>query len=93
MKKPSAGFYLRERRLARGLTQPEIGKLVQISTSYVCDIENGYRHLSLKTVASWSAAYDVPLAELAERVLQDEVNASGLELVVRIRPNGSRTLR
>jgi transcriptional regulator with XRE-family HTH domain len=63
---PLFGARLREMRLARGLTQPEIGARVGTSASNISDLERGIKVPTLTTVARLADALDCSVSELVE---------------------------
>jgi len=63
---PRFGARLREMRLARGLTQPEIGARVGTSASNISDLERGVKVPTLTTVARLADALDCSVSELVE---------------------------
>ena len=62
------GARLREMRLKRGLTQPEIADLVGTSASNISDLERGIKVPTLTTVARLADALKCNVSELV-RVL------------------------
>jgi transcriptional regulator with XRE-family HTH domain len=55
---------VREARIARGLTQPELGAKVGRKAAYICEIENGGRDARPELLKLIAAALDVPYARL-----------------------------
>ncbi len=51
-------------RIAQGLTQENLAEKVDISVSYISEIENGKKRPSLKTLEKIAAALDVSLVSL-----------------------------
>ncbi|MBX9572848.1 MAG: helix-turn-helix domain-containing protein [Candidatus Obscuribacterales bacterium] len=69
---------LRERRLKLGLSQEEIARRSGLARSYICDVERGARHPSLRNVSTLARALEIPTSELINLV---EVNlASQVDL-------------
>lgn len=70
------GEYLRELRLARGLTLRETGRITGLSNSFISMIENGERQAtSVKTLSKLADAYQVMRFHLwlyADRVADDQ---------------------
>ena len=60
------GARLRELRIARGLTQPEIAAHVGTSASNISDLERGIKVPTLTTVARLAEALDCNVSELVE---------------------------
>lgn len=60
------GARLREMRIARGLTQPEIAEHVGTSASNISDLERGIKVPTLTTVARLADALDCNVTELVE---------------------------
>lgn len=51
-------------RIAQGLTQENLAEKVDISVSYISEIENGKKRPSLKTLEKIAAALDVSIVSL-----------------------------
>lgn len=69
---------LRERRLKLGLSQEEIARRSGLARSYICDVERGARHPSLRNVSTLARALEISTSELINLV---EVNlASQVDL-------------
>lgn len=51
-------------RIAQGLTQENLAERVDLSVSYISEIENGKKRPSLKTLEKIAAALDVSLVSL-----------------------------
>ena len=60
------GARLREMRIARGLTQPEIAARVGTSASNISDLERGIKVPTLTTVARLADALECKVTELVE---------------------------
>jgi transcriptional regulator with XRE-family HTH domain len=58
------GSRLRELRIARGLTQPEIAERVGTSASNISDLERGIKVPTLTTVARLADALDCNVSDL-----------------------------
>jgi transcriptional regulator with XRE-family HTH domain len=58
------GFRIRERRLARGLTQQQLGELCALHRTFIGSVERGERNLSVLNLRAIARALRVPLAEL-----------------------------
>jgi transcriptional regulator with XRE-family HTH domain len=63
---PLFGARLREMRIARGLTQPDIAAHVGTSASNVSDLERGIKVPTLTTVARLADALDCNVSELVD---------------------------
>lgn len=59
---------LRERRLKLGLSQEEIARRSGLARSYICDVERGARHPSLRNVSTLARALELPTSELINQV-------------------------
>lgn len=73
------GTRVRERRLALGLRQAEIARVVGISASYLNLIEHNRRRVGADVLAALSAALAVPVEQLAEGAeggLADDLRAA-----------------
>jgi len=60
----SLGFRIRERRLARGLTQEQLGELCELHRTFIGSVERGERNLSILNLRLIARVLRVPLAEL-----------------------------
>ena len=58
------GRRIRNLRMARGLTQQELGEIASVNYKYIGDIENAKRNPSFDCLASISAAFGLSLTEL-----------------------------
>ena len=65
---------LRERRLKLGLSQEEIARRSGLARSYICDVERGARHPSLRNVSTLARALEIATSELINQV---EMNLVG----------------
>ena|SRR5689334_24247772 len=63
---PRFGARLREIRLARGLTQPQIAARVGTSASNISDLERGVKVPTLTTVARLADVLECNVSELVE---------------------------
>ena len=61
------GANVRALREARGLPQDELAHLASIHPSYMSDVENGKRNLSLKVLERIARALRVPETDLVIR--------------------------
>jgi transcriptional regulator with XRE-family HTH domain len=82
-------------RRRRGLSQPELARLLDRSVAWVSQVERGVRKVDrMSVLETLAAALDVPLAELAAEApvvaaITEEPAASGLRLVL----SGAHALR
>jgi transcriptional regulator with XRE-family HTH domain len=58
------GSRLRERRLARGLTQEELGALCALHRTFIGSVERGERNLSLLNLRQIAKTLRAPLSDL-----------------------------
>jgi transcriptional regulator with XRE-family HTH domain len=92
----SLGRRIAAERRRRGLSQPELARMIERSVAWVSQVERGVRKVDrmsvLETVAT---ALDIPLAELAAEALvvaavaEEPPGAGGLRLVM----SGAHALR
>lgn len=61
---PKSGWYLREWRLARGLSQEGLAAKIGSSKGYVSDLERGERRYNQDLVEGLAAALDISAAQL-----------------------------
>lgn len=62
---------IRDRRQRLGLSQEEVAKRSGLARSYICDVERGARHPSLRNVSTLAKALDIATSEL---IVQVELN-------------------
>lgn len=60
----SLGFRIRERRLARGLTQAQLGELCELHRTFIGSVERGERNLSILNIRQIARILRLPLSEL-----------------------------
>jgi transcriptional regulator with XRE-family HTH domain len=70
---PGLGRAIRELRLARAMSQEELGRRAGIHATWISHIESGRNNPAWGSVRRIAAALDVRLAELAARAEELEV--------------------
>ena len=87
--KQALGRKIAAERRRRGLSQPELARMVDRSVAWVSQVERGVRRVDrMSVLEALAAALDVPLAELAAEapvvaaVTEEPPGASGLRLVL-----------
>lgn len=60
------GKRVRERRLSLGLSQEKLANLADVDRTYLPDIENGKRNVSLVVAEKIAKALNIPLKELLD---------------------------
>ena len=55
---------LKEYRLKRNLTQEQLCKMIDVSQSYLSQLENGQRNMSIAVAVKWSKLFEIALDEL-----------------------------
>lgn len=58
------GLHLKKLRLARGLSQEQLGLIAELDRTYISGIERGVRNVSLTNIFRIAQALDVPTASL-----------------------------
>ncbi|MES2047016.1 MAG: helix-turn-helix transcriptional regulator [Pseudomonadota bacterium] len=58
------GLHLKKLRLARGLSQEQLGMIADLDRTYISGIERGVRNVSLANIFRIAKALDVPVAAL-----------------------------
>lgn len=58
------GFRIKQLRLAKGISQEELGALANLDRTYISGIERGKRNVSLKNIVLIADALQVSVAEL-----------------------------
>lgn len=59
---------IRDRRQRLGLSQEEIARRSGLARSYICDVERGARHPSLRNVSTLARALEIPTSDLINQV-------------------------
>jgi len=75
-----------------GLTQARAAALLNVTSSNVSGVELGTRRLSLERVYHWAVVLGGDPRELVEMLLQDRLDARGLEFIVSVEPRAERRL-
>jgi len=70
------GDRIREQRVARKLTQDELGKKCELHRTFIGSVERGERNVSILNLKSIASALRVPLAELLTDRPQSETAIS-----------------
>jgi transcriptional regulator with XRE-family HTH domain len=58
------GKNLKRIRIAKGISQGEIGRILEVDKGFVSNIENGKTNPTLATIAKIAKAIGVPVGEL-----------------------------
>lgn len=58
------GTNIRKLRAAKGLSQEELAFRAEVDRSYLSEIENGYKNLSVNMLDQIAAALDVQIGEM-----------------------------
>ena len=66
------GQRIRQLRLAKGLSQENLGELCSLDRTYISGIERGRRNVSLRNIALLAEALDVSLSQLFEGMLSSD---------------------
>ena len=62
------GAAVREARIAKGLSQEGLAKLIQVPRTYVVDVEQGRRNLTIRNIHRFATALGLSLGALMARV-------------------------
>lgn len=63
-------------RRSQGLSQGKLGQMIGMDRSYISDIENGKRNLSLECMSKLADGLGVTLSELCEGVTEERDSRS-----------------
>jgi transcriptional regulator with XRE-family HTH domain len=63
----------------------EFSKLLGVSRSHLCDIEQGRRSVSPERAARFAQALDQSQAQFVRLALQDQIRGAGLKLTVEVK--------
>ncbi len=58
------GTLIKKRRLSLGLSQEELGERAGLHRTYICDVEQGTRNLSLGTLQRLARALDISSSQM-----------------------------
>ena len=78
---------IRDRRQKLGLSQEETAKRSGLARSYICDVERGARHPSLRNVSTLARALNIATSEL---IAQVELNLAGRVDLSALKENAER---
>ena len=76
------GKRVRERRLSWGLSQEKLANLADVDRTYLPDIENGKRNVSLVVAEKIAKALNIPLKELLDDCGQNSGILKSKECIV-----------
>lgn len=62
----SIGYYIKKYRKEKGLTQSQLGELLDVSQAMIAQYEKGMRHPKIETLRKIAFALDVKLADFLE---------------------------
>lgn len=60
------GLKIKELRIQKSYSQEDLAKLASITKSYISDIENGKRNVSLKVIDKLAKVFEVEINKLFE---------------------------
>lgn len=66
------GDRIRELRIARGLSQEDLGELCDLDRTYISSLERGHRNVSLNNIAALAIALQIKLSDLFQEFALDE---------------------
>ena len=66
--KKEFGASIRERRKQLGMSQEALAERADLHRTYISDVENGLRNISLENIHRLSRALDIPLSAVFSRV-------------------------
>jgi transcriptional regulator with XRE-family HTH domain len=79
------GEFLRSIRDGEGLSQVEFARLLGLSRSHLCDLEQGRKNLSPERAARYARILGYSEAQFVRLALQKVVSDAGLMLSVEVR--------
>lgn len=68
------GLYIREQRLAQGLTQEQLGFESDLAMQTISEIETGKRKITTETIYKLSNGLDIDITELLLRYMEELQN-------------------
>lgn len=83
-KRVTLGGALKSFRITEELSQAQVANKLGISTTYLSDLENGRRSLSPANAAKYAKRLGMPVSIMVGLALQEQINAAGLKLRVRV---------
>lgn len=72
MKAPEQAKLLREARKLRGLTQKQIGDLLEVDKQFISNFERGLAYIPAKHIKVLSKTLRVPVKRFVESYIEDE---------------------
>ena len=71
------GKRVRELRVAKGLSQEDLGERCSLDRTYISSLERGHRNVGLKNIAALAQALDVSLSDFFSGInlYNDEINS------------------
>lgn len=85
MKRTRLGRLISEARRARGLSFRGMGESLGVNHTHVFRLERGENHTSVSQAAAWAHDLGEPMTRWVEAVLQDELDAAGIKMSVKVR--------
>lgn len=73
------GLYIREQRLAQGLTQEQLGFESDLAMQTISEIETGKRKITTETIYKLSNGLDIDITELLLRYMEELQNKNMMQ--------------
>jgi transcriptional regulator with XRE-family HTH domain len=89
----SLGSWLRAHREGRAMTLTEMADKLEVSCSYVCDVERGRKGVSLGRAAQWSRRLGTDETVLVRLAMQQLLDDAGLRLRADVQHPGPKVRR
>lgn len=79
------GGLLRSTRLCDEISQAELARLMHMSRSHLCDIENGRRTVSVEKAAEFAKVLGYSAPQFIATLIEDQLRTAGMPFVVELR--------
>ena len=79
------GSFLRATRTSMDVTQKEMGKLIRVSKSVICDIEKGRQMVSPKLAQKIAQKAGLSIRLAVQLCLQDQLRMSKVDMKVKLK--------
>lgn len=70
------GYLVRQRRIALGISQEELGLRANLDRTYISGVERGVRNPSLTAIVSLANGLNITVSELLNNLESDHCNQS-----------------
>jgi len=79
------GDLLRSTRLCDEISQSELARLMHMSRSHICDIENNRRTVSIERASQFAKVLGYSERQFVSTVIEDQLRNAGMPFVVELK--------